>query len=396
MYNTLDHLIQITVPLTASDRRQAETFAQAHSHPEKAAQVFRNTLAVLATHRYLQMIGIDSNPEMGWGWKQVGQLLDDAADLYLPEQQGYLECRSIRTGDTKCWIPETVQGDRVGYIVLQLDQPYYQGQVLGFVPAVSVTELPLSYLQPLSNLIDHLIPAPSLIPVPPPILSQWLGRIFSPNWEPKPELLKLTRAPFIQFCHLRGKNTQGFAFRGGENNQEIPMQVEQLYQELAIQVEQLYRKQSHQPTPTAMQAIAPDPKQALVNLIQNTQDDEIRWQAAELLWEIDPNHVASAIKSAKDLGLYLSGHQIALMVGIVPKSDGRMLISTRVYPIEQEPHLPPGLQLTGLDEEGNDFFNITARQHDDYIQFKFTADLGDRFILRVSFNDSSVTESFIV
>jgi len=175
------------------------------------------------------------------------------------------------------------------------------------------------------------------------------------------------------------------------------------------QVGQLYRKQMHQPqknlpalSPVTqpklldIQAIAPDSKQALVYLIQMTQDDEIRWQAAELRWEIDPDHAAGAVKSAKDLGLYLSGHQIALMVGILPKSDGRMLILTRVYPIEQEPHLPPRLQLTGFDQDNNSFFNVKSRQQDDYIQFKFTADVGDRFTLQVSFNDSSVTEAFVV
>jgi Protein of unknown function (DUF1822) len=378
MPNTLDDLIQITVSLTASDRRQAETFAQAHSHPEKAAHVFRNTLAVLTTHRYLQMIGVGSNPEMSWGWKQVGQLLDDAADLYLPEQQGFLECRSIQAGDTKCWIPEAVQSDRIGYVVVQLDEPYDEGKVLGFVPSVSISELPLSYLQPLDHLIDCIFAPRSL-----PNLSQWLQRIFSADWEPREELLKPTRGSILSMA-VETEKAQELVFRGKE-----------ITSELATQVEQLYQKQSHHSGRADIQSIAPDPKQALVYLIQMTQDDEIRWQAAELLWEIDPEY-SGAVKSAKDLGLYLSGHQIALMVGILPKSDGRMLILTRVYPIEPEPHLPPGLQLIGFDQDNKSFFNIKSRRQDDYIQFKFTADVGDQFTLRVSFDDASVTESFVV
>ncbi len=85
-----------------------------------------------------------------------------------------------------------VWGDRLGYVVVQLDEPYLEGIVLGFVPQVSVTELPLSYLQPLDALIDCLIPEPT------PIwqsLSQWLKGIFEPDWEQLAELLRPAKMP---------------------------------------------------------------------------------------------------------------------------------------------------------------------------------------------------------
>ncbi|NJO40532.1 MAG: DUF1822 family protein [Cyanobacteria bacterium CRU_2_1] len=374
MHDTLEHLIPIVVPITATDRSQAEAFAQAHLHPEKADHVFRNTLAIMATHRYLQMLAIASDPKASWSWHRAGQLLDEA-DLYVPEKQGYLECRPIRQGDTHCWIPETVQSERIGYVIVQLDEPYREGSLLGFVPHVSVSKLPLSDLQPLDYLIDCLTETGSIaLSTPIATLSHWLNRIFEIDWQPHQALLNPMKLPMVTFCNSQKECTE----------------------ELVEQVAQLYRKQENQPGALTVHETVADPKQAIVYLIQMTQDDEIRWQAAELLWEIDPNHSAGAVRSAKDLGLYLAGHQVALMVGILSKPDGRMLILTRVYPIEQEPHLPPGLQLVGFDEEGNSFFNIKARHQDDYIQFKFTADLGDRFTLQVSFNDASVTESFIV
>lgn len=160
------------------------------------------------------------------------------------------------------------------------------------------------------------------------------------------------------------------------------------------QVEQLYRRQSTHRVQTVPGNL--NPQEALVNLIQTTPDDEIRWQSAELLWELDPKHPACPVISAKDLGIYLLGHAVVLIVGILPKSDGRMLILLRLYPREQQSHMPAGLKLIGLDEIGNLFFEVESRLLDDYIQFKFTADRGDRFSVRVVLDDASFTEDFVV
>jgi hypothetical protein len=100
--------------------------------------------------------------------------------------------------------------------------------------------------------------------------------------------------------------------------------------------------------------------------------------------------------SAKDLGLYLKGHRIALVVGILSKPDGSRLTLLRLYPFESELHLPPGLKLIGLDERGNQLFEVESREQDDYIQFKFTADVGDRFTLRLVLDDAIFTENFVV
>jgi hypothetical protein len=159
-------------------------------------------------------------------------------------------------------------------------------------------------------------------------------------------------------------------------------------------VEQLYRRQSTHRLQNVLGNL--NPQEALVNLILTTPDDEIRWQSAELLWELDPKHPVCPVISAKDLGIYLLGHAVILIVGILPKSDGRMLILLRLYPSKQQSHMPTGLKLIGLDEIGNLFFEVESRQQDAYIQFKFTADRGDRFSVRVVLNDASFTEDFIV
>ncbi|MCC5613747.1 DUF1822 family protein [Nostoc sp. CHAB 5836] len=375
MIDTPVKFIPIAIPITGTDRKQAYQFAQQQPTQERSQQVYRNTLAVLVTGRYLQLLGIDTDLEVSHSWNPLDRLLENIADLYIPSLQGFLECRSLQRSDRKCKVPKEVWSERLGYVMIQLDEPYQEGQILGFVESVSVPEVPRSYFQPLDVLVDRLTLERS--PQPMVQLRQWLKRIFEPDWQPPKDLLNTIRGLTLQFCEPQPKR--------GEVNSVLIRQ----------QVEQLYRRQSCdlvQPIPLNL-----NPQEALVNLIQTTQDDEIRWQSAEFLWELDPQHPDCPVISAKDLGIYLIGHPIVLMVGILPKSDGKMLILLRVYPQGQLSHLPLGLKLIVLDETGNPFFEeVKSRQQDHYMQFKFTADGGDRFSARVVLNDASFTESFIV
>ena len=100
--------------------------------------------------------------------------------------------------------------------------------------------------------------------------------------------------------------------------------------------------------------------------------------------------------SAKDLGLYLTGQYVALAVGLLPKTNNTLLILARLYPINNEQYLPEGLKLAGLDESDRSFFEILARKQDNYIQFKFTAEVGDRFMLQITLEGASFSEVFVV
>ncbi|MBW4644862.1 MAG: DUF1822 family protein [Goleter apudmare HA4340-LM2] len=358
-----------SMPITANDRKQAYQFAGQQPTPQRSEQVYRNTLAVLVTQRYLQLLGIDTDLELSHSWNPLEQMLENIADLYIPSLQGFLECRSLRQGDRQCQIPQEVWSDRLGYVIIQLDEPYQQGQILGFVESVSVPELPHSYFQPLDALLDVLTVERS--PQPIVQLKQWLRSRFESDWHPTKDLFRNMRGAPILFCGTQQPLRQS----------DDPMKQ---------RVEQLYRKQTR-PVPVMLNS-----QEALVNLIQTAEDDEIRWQAAELLWELEPRHPACPVISAKDLGIYLLGYTVVLMVGILPKFNGEMLIILRVYPQGQHSRLPSGLELIGLDEIGNQFFAVESRPQDDYIQFKFTADAGDRFSARVVLQEACFTETFVV
>ncbi|YAF97046.1 MAG: DUF1822 family protein [Nodularia sp. CChRGM 3473] len=373
MIDTATKFTPITIPITASDRQQAYQFAQQQPTPKRSEQVYRNTLAVLVTQRCLQLLGIDTDLEVSHSWNPLERLLENVADLYIPALSGFLECRSLRQGDRKCLIPSEVWSERIGYVIIQLDEPYQEGQILGFVESVSVLELPRSYFQPLDVLLEHLNPERS--PQPIVQLQQWRKLIFESDWQPPKDLLNSIKKATLKFCGSQ-------------------MQLQRSNDPMRQRVEQLYRRH----TRNLVQPISVnlDFPAALEHLIQTTQNDEIRWQAAEVLWEINPQHPASPVISGKDLGIYLMGYPVLLMVGILPKLDNRVLILLRLYQLEKPSSLPSGLKLIGLDETGNAFFEVETRPQDDYIQFKFTADLGDRFSVRVVLQNASFTESFVV
>jgi len=361
---TYSTAITISIPLTRADREQAQDFARLQPIANQAKQVYQNTLAVLATRRYLQMLEVSTELEKSYSWNPIAFLSANVADLYIPEVGKRLECRSVRLGDNRCFIPEEVWTDRIGYVVVRLNDTDTEATVLGFIPEVSVEALPLSFLQSLDVLIERLSEPEPVVTV----LRNWLDNIFSLPWQPPEALPK-----------------SGMVF-GAAN----------LPRNLQARIEQLLVSQPDRTLSESIKHSDFDPQTALAQLIQTTQEEETRFDAAELLWEIDPTHPAVSARRAMDLGMYLAGHSVGLLVVILSKSDGSFAVLLRVYAMGSQRLLPSGLTLIALDENGNPFYEVQARSQDDYIQFKFTADAGDRFSVRVANEDANVTKSFVL
>lgn len=364
----------ISIPITKVDRQIAQQFAQEQSNTTKTKQVYLNTLAVLVMYHYLQMLDVPTDLQASHSWNVLGRLSADVADLNLPGR-GHLECRPILKGEDTCDFPQEVWTDRIGYVVVEFNETYKQGNLLGFVPQVSSTTLPISQLQPLDMLLIALHSSQPVVQ-----LSQWLENIFTAGWQSVEDILGTKgNSPVLVFADI------------------LPTKVEVAnFDRIKDFITQLYTSQAN--SHLCDQTAIPDshPSTALIHLLQTTQDEEIRWKAAELLWEIDPDNLGGGVRRAIDLGMHFGNNAVALMVAILPKPDQRIAILMKVYPLGSHPHLPAGLQLIGLDTVGNSFFTVQARRRDNYIQFKFTADPGDRFNLRVALGDASITQSFIV
>lgn len=140
----------------------------------------------------------------------------------------------------------------------------------------------------------------------------------------------------------------------------------------------------------------PEAIAALIHLIRTTEDEETRWAAAESLWTIAPSNPASGVRRIADLGMQIGDRNVALMVAILPKCEGKVAILLRVYPMRSQTYLPSGLQLAVLDEDGDIFLETEARDADNYIQLKFGGDRGERFSVRVALGDDGITEGFAI
>ena len=187
--NRLDLNLQpmsIPLPLTQRSITLANAAASNYASPAKSRQIRLNTLAVLVVNDFLGLLQVQTDVKQGDSWGKMAALMD-TADLVLPAF-GKLECRPIvgpvRWNETRWddasefqpphWqnqtahVPAEVWTDRIGFVMIQIDEEHKLAELLGFTATVEAEEFPLSQLQPMTALVDRLEalqPATFSIPV---------------------------------------------------------------------------------------------------------------------------------------------------------------------------------------------------------------------------------------
>jgi Protein of unknown function (DUF1822) len=173
----------LTLPITQSAITKALQFAQQQANPEKAQQVRLNTLAVSVVSDYLQMMDISTDLEKSDSWNPIVRLLSDVADINLPGI-GQIECRPVLKGQPWCYVPPETWSDRVGYIVVEIDEEQNFAQLLGFIATVNREQLTLNQLQPIEAFIDHVAQLQQN-PVQKALvnLGQWFTGLVGEGWQ---------------------------------------------------------------------------------------------------------------------------------------------------------------------------------------------------------------------
>lgn len=370
--NNTENLI-FTVPLSFEAHSLAQEYSKQHRRPEKAKQVYLNTLAVYAVEHYFQCMGFETDWENSDSRNSLIQKFMDVADLNI-KNLGKFECRPVLPDASIMEVPSEAWDDRIGYVAVQLNQSLKQATLVGFVPEIEQQQgiIPLSKLRSLAEFPDYLSkiqPEPKIVH-----LENWFDNIFEAGWQAVEEFFSNQRS------------SMAFGFRRIASARVDPNDTNNVKRLIT----QLYANQSQ----TSLADF--EPSTALSQLIQSTQDEQIRWKAIELLWQINPNHPAAGVRRIIDLGMQLADYPVALMVACLAKPDGRRAILLRVYPRGNQSYLRPGLKLIGLDKAGNTFYKVQASKEDNYIQFQFSADSGDRFSVTVALADVSITEFFVV
>lgn len=191
----------LSLPLTQAAHRIARQFAQQQPTSEKVEQVRLNTLAVCVVNDYLQMMGISTDLTASDSWNPVMRLCVNVADIEVAGV-GRLECRFMRSHEQTCYIPPEVWEDRIGYIVVELDEPLREATVVGFTQTAAMEQLPISQLQPVEDLLVHLsqlmqpVAAAQYVASSQNLvnLSQWLQNVFDIGWQTVEALLGSSQA----------------------------------------------------------------------------------------------------------------------------------------------------------------------------------------------------------
>lgn len=181
--------LNFTVHLGWEAEQAAKIFSKHQSNFQIAEQIYRNTLAVYTVDFYLQCLGIQTDLKTSDSWNPVMQSLADVADLEV-KNLGKLECRAV-SGDVEfVHIPAEALQERIGYVVVQLDEYSREATLLGFVEKVTTEELPLSQLRPLEELPDYINKLKSQ-PVQKLVkLHEWLNSTFESGWKALEEIIE--------------------------------------------------------------------------------------------------------------------------------------------------------------------------------------------------------------
>lgn len=223
MNSTMEPLT-FTVSLALSARSKAKQFSSEQSNPDKAKQIYYNTLAVYAVNFYLQCLGFETDLDKSNSWNPVMRSLTDVADLEIKDY-GKLECRPVLPNSELCYVPPIVWSERIGYVAVQLNESFTEATLLGFTEKVETKEFPLSQLRSLDDLPkyikDNRLMPEVAAPLVPTLtnLRQWLQENFEAGWQSFEALFGTTSLAY------REPQKTDFAFRKLKVRQAKPINL---------------------------------------------------------------------------------------------------------------------------------------------------------------------------
>ena len=196
--------VKFTVPLTAEAYKQASKLSSKQKDLEKSQQTYLNTLAVYAVNFYCKCMEIETDLSKSLSFNPINSLLiGNVADLVIPGF-GQLECRPVLPGKNTVYIPPEVAEDRIGYVIVEINEKFNEATLLGFIKKVTTDKLFLNQLNNLDDLLDEFELYPETIGlfVDPIIKSlttgvvsigEWLANLFEPDWQSPEFVFAATR-----------------------------------------------------------------------------------------------------------------------------------------------------------------------------------------------------------
>lgn len=190
---TLPELFQLNI--SAQAHIQAQNFCRYQSQANKAKQVYFNTLAVSIGRAYLNLIGWCTSLEGSDSWNPITQSIMNTADLYLPSY-GRLECRAVLSGEQEVNFPPEVWSNRIGYLVIMLENSLQTAKIVGFLRQVGQQQVALTQIEPLADFPAYLSRQKKIETRTSTDLSSWISGTLTHGWQ---RLDKLFSSPAIVF-----------------------------------------------------------------------------------------------------------------------------------------------------------------------------------------------------
>ena len=164
----------------------AQQYRQWQISPQKAKQVYLNTLAVYAVDHYLRCLGWETDKNNSDSCNRIALKFIDVADLAV-KQLGKLECRPALPGDLICPIPPEARTERIGYVVVEIDRSLKQATILGFT-STATAEIDLNRLRSLIEFPEYLnnirqTKISATVSKTVENLSKWFEGVFKGDWQ---------------------------------------------------------------------------------------------------------------------------------------------------------------------------------------------------------------------
>jgi hypothetical protein len=341
----------LTLPITQVARDTAHTFAHQQLTPEKAQQVYLNTLAVWVVQDYLALMDIPCDLQASDSWNPVVRLCADVADLVITGI-GTLECRPVLPNARNCVLPPEVWCDRIGYAVVVIAEDHRQANILGFTPSAAAGSIFLDQLQSLESLLAHIsefmtATAPqqtalaAITDRPPIDLGKWLQGVFDQSWQAVDSLLS---APNPEMA---------FNFRSAGRIPTFDLDPEMAFN---------FRSAGRIPT------FDLDP-----HIVHIKRGKQIQFQ-----------------DEAEDLSVVLILNLLQTEV------DSQRMIRVQLLPSNPCAYLLANLSLRILDANQSPFLEAQSRLADNCLQLLFNGLPGEQFHLSLEYENQRVTETFVI
>lgn len=379
----------LPMPITNRAIQTARQFAASVLNQQESQQIYLNTLAVWAVHDYLQLMEIDTDLAQSDSWHPVLRICVDVADLMVTGL-GKLECRPVSLSNLEnqevwlnqlnesksltinsCCIPPEVWDDRIGYVVVEINQQRQEARLLGFAKTAGDEELILSELEPMDALLLYLeeLTKNSKKAANSSLtnLGQWLLSVFECGWQ----------------------------------------DIELLF-DTPSEIETQNSDNSHSRLGQGLQNILDKSRQAVVDFFDFTSNSQL----PESLNFREPESVESSSQKARtilfptadvtrakllDFGMQLGTKAIALLVALTQESNQKINIFVQVHPINDAIYLPPQLQLALLSESGETLQTVESRSQDICLQLlSFKVLPGTQFSIQVTLDNLSIKEAFAI